>query len=146
MSLIDWVVYALFSLLMLRFAIEVPRIWRGDVDRSSAVPVTWPWGGISWRAVIRAGPAALIGGLTLIVGFPALLIAPEKANGAFARPLIVVLPVLGLFTLSLVAVLCVALLNRPRFLVAPHLRGAPGALAERAARGNERRRVRERRR
>lgn len=146
MSLMDWVIYALFSLLMLRFAIEVPRIWRGDVDRSSAVPVTWPWGGISWRAVIRAGPAALIGGLTLIVGFPVLLIAQEEAHGTFSRPLVVVLPFLGLFVLGLVAVVCVALFNRPRFLVAPHLRGAPGALAECAARGNERRRVRERRR
>lgn len=146
MSGIDWVVYVLTSLVLLRFAFEVPRIWRGDVDRTANVPATWPWGGISWRAVIRAGPACLIGGLTMIVGVPVLLIAPEEANGTFARPLIVVLPFLGLFGLGLVAMAGVALFNRPRFLVAPHLRQAPGALAEWAGRCDRRGRVRTRRR
>lgn len=146
MSGIDWLVYGLFSLMVLRFVFEVPRIWRGDVDRSAKVPATWPWGGISWRAMIRAGPAALILGLTAVVGLPVLLSAPEEANGMFSRPLTFVLPFLGLFYLGLVAAASVFLFNRPRFLVAPHLRQAPGALAERAGRADRRGRVRKRRR
>ena len=145
MSSFDWIAYGGFTVILLVALCRLPRVWRGDMDRMSPVPPGWPWSPIAWRAVIRSGPAAILGGITMVVGLPVLLIAPERAEGGFARPLVVVVPFLVLFALSVLLMLSVALFNRPAFLVAPHLREAPGVFAERAAQRQKRRRRRARR-
>ena len=91
--------------------------WRGEnrPDLYQA-PDWWPFDLPLWRALVRSGPigaveAPLLGGVYIASG-----------------PLDVVLSVLA--TLSLILMLVVALLNRPRFLVAPALRELPGLLDE----------------
>ena len=143
MTAVQWITYVVACVGVLFFIGRLPRIWRGDLDRYQ-VPTTWLWDPIIWRALIRAGPAALPGAITMIVGLPVLLSVPEQPQGGFARPLVVAIPFLVLFVLSVLLMVCVALFNRPRFIVAPHLRQAPGALAEYAARRHRRRHRRQR--
>ena len=115
------------------------RIWRGEVPRLRDEPGGWPWGQIAWRAYVRCVPSLLLPGTTILVVLPVLESVPERADGSFDRPVLVVVPVLAAFALSVLVVLCVAVFNRPKFLVARELRHEPGAATEILARRRRRR-------
>ena len=115
------------------------RIWRGEVPGLSDEPGAWPWGCVAWRAYVRCLPSVIVAGVTFLVLAVVLANAPDRAEGPFARPLVWVVPGLVAFALSVLLVLCVALFNRPRLLVARDLRQEPGAAAELLARRRQRR-------
>jgi hypothetical protein len=61
-----------------------------------------------------------------------LFLTPETTTSAapFVRPLGIAIPALALLALAVLGMTGVALLNWPKFLVAPHHRDQPGAITE----------------
>ena len=104
--------------------------WRGRaLTDPYRAPDWWPFDLLWWRALVRSGPAGTIDGPLVAAGY----LVSGLDRWAAQQAVVVVLAVLTTIALALTVV--VALYNRPRFLVAPHLRAFPGALAE--ARGAE---------
>ena len=139
MAPVDWVAYSVFVAMFALVAWRLRDVWSGVLDPSRTVPTGWLFTSVAWRAAVRASGAGLFVWLLGIVGLPALLLSPERDNGAFARPTGVVVAFLVAFGLGLLAMASVALFNRPRWFVPPPLRAAPGAVAEwRAERSGQR--------
>jgi hypothetical protein len=83
----------------------------------------WPYGAISWRALLRVNTLASAMMLALAITAIVLSIEGKTAQAVGGG--------LSLFTIALlVPCLSVVFFNRPRFLVPPHLRHQPGAFAE----------------
>jgi hypothetical protein len=102
------------------------RVWRNEWKwawNPDEVPVWWDHGGPLWRGFVRVSPVC--GGLIGLLAAAAVLLS-------FDDPLIYAIGqfvgALAVGGLGLPA--CIVLFNRPKTLVAPHLRHQPGALAE----------------
>ena len=93
---------------------------------------------------MRAIPSAVLTSVVGLISLPVLLAAPERTHGPFARSAVVVVPLLVLLALATAAMLATALFNRPKWLVAPHLREQEGAAVEIWNRLKSRRRSRRR--
>lgn len=130
--------------LILPFAVRnVPRFWRHELRTYDRVPAAWPWGDALWRGWVRAIP---IGTATLAVGLVAALsglAVDEDPSGPLPRPLWWAVPALAVLAIAFALMLGVVLLNRPKRIVAPHLRSEAGAIEEwwSAMRGRRRRRT-----
>lgn len=108
----------------------MPRVWRDELAPGGEhAPGWWPWGEALWqggRRVVPLSPAAFAVGLVFGLGSAYV---PEQPEGPFVRPYWAVIPFLGALGLVFALALAVVFLNRPKFIVPPHLREHPGALA-----------------
>lgn len=99
--------------------------WRG---KSATDPYRaadwWPFGLVWWRALVRSGPAGTIEGPLVAAGY----VVSGSDNSSAQQAIEVLVAVLVALALLLTA--AVALYNRPKFLVPPHLRKLPGAVDE----------------
>jgi len=121
-------------------ASRLPKVWRGQAGAAfDRVQPWWFYGEIAWRGWVRAIPSGSVTFLVMLVSLWVSFLAGGFKDGAggAARPIFLVLVIMGIFLLTL-AVL-VFLLNWPKAAVAPHLRSQPGALQEWAARRRARR-------
>lgn len=118
------VLLAVTTAALLRLA---PRVWRNEAGLTADVPIaTWIWGTAAWRGFVRAS--------TLVFPVCWALVAPAFVLGtvtgaAWAEAVGLTLGGAGGLFLF-VGGAAVGLFNRPRWLVAPHLRQQPGMLAE----------------
>lgn len=129
-SLTDVVFFGL-AFAIVPFALRnLPRIWRHELRTFDRMNPYWPWGETLWRGWVRMMPLGVIAMTILLPLGTAGFVVPEDPTGPFVRPLWWVLPVLGALALFWVLAAGVVLLNRPKRLVAPHLRSQPGALEE----------------
>jgi hypothetical protein len=126
----DVVAIALVAMLVL----AAPKLWRNEAGPwTDDSPPPRSWSGwkrsrAGWRGIVRllglAMPLAYVPILLIIV------LATLGASGpAFDAVAIVVLGAATVFMVT--AMPAVFLFNRPRWLVAPHLRHQPGYIAER---------------
>lgn len=106
------------------------RVWRNAAPTMHHRSPIWPGGEIAWRAFVRQCP---VGCATLIAGLLAYLfgvLIPAPQSG-WPQAL---MTAFGLAALVLVAFsVSIALFNRPRLLVPPHLRGERGWIADHLA-------------
>lgn len=131
LSVRDWIVAALLLLIVIFGLRNLPRIWRHELRTYDEVNAYWPWGEAPWRGWVRAMPLSVVW-LALVFPLAGLgAVIPEEPAGPFVRPLWWVLPTLGAFALFGVLFAGVVLFNRPRAIVAPHLRTQSGAVEER---------------
>ena len=106
------------------------RLWRNETRIYDGTPAWWLWGDTLWRAYVRTLSAL---GLTfaidlvLIVG---LLWGPDST----ATILVLGIPLLATMAIAAVLAVGIALFNRPRAAVPPHLRHEGGAVDEWRAR------------
>jgi hypothetical protein len=99
--------------------------WRGkSLSDAHRAPEWWPVDLLWWRALVRSGPAGTIEGPLVAAGY----VVSGLDSWSAQQPIQVVLAVLVAIALLLTAM--VALRNRPKLLVAPHLRQFPGILDE----------------
>ncbi len=127
---------------MLGASWRLAKLWRDDrmSDRIfKTMRSWWIWGDVLLRGWIRALPVGLVGGWLLVLAMAvAAALATETMESSLGFGLLALL-VLLLFV-SLGMAVSVMLLNRPNFVVPPHLRNAPGALKEwRSTRSRRRR-------
>jgi hypothetical protein len=106
---------------------QAPKVWRNEIGYSADdPPPSWLWGPASWRGYHRA-----LTGAALLFWCPA---AAAMVAATVSRPGWVDVLSQVAFGLAGVALLigvpAVWLFNRPKWLVAPHLRHQPGAIAE----------------
>src|SRR3954453_18390597 len=116
-----------FGLLAAGYAYAVGRVWRGHSELDGAPPPAWwPFSPPLWRGVARAFPVQGACALVLIGGGIAADLAGRDSSGYDVGMAVGLVGLLGIVLLALP----IALYNRPRFLVPPHQRDEPGALAE----------------
>jgi hypothetical protein len=113
--------------LVVLVARRAPKVWRNEIGYSSDdPPARWRWGLASWRGYQRT-----TAGVFPLIWCPgALLVVASTISGpAWVQSLVAVLALVpgAVFVIGLPAVW---LFNRPKWLVAPHLRHQPGAIAE----------------
>jgi hypothetical protein len=107
-------------------------IWRWPVIWEKPSPVFdqplawWVWGEALWRAYVRVLP---VGSAVFAVLMVALVPAIYGIGGDAGLVISVAVAVLDLAA-WVVLMATIALFNRPRSLVPPHLRQQPGAVAE----------------
>ena len=121
-----------FVAILILFGLAITRIWQGrsELDMSSA-PSWWPFSKALWRGVTRAFPVQAACVILLIGGGIGADLAGKDSSGYDIGMSIGLLGLLGILLLALP----ITFFNRPRFLVPPHQRDEPGAVAEwRAAR------------
>lgn len=121
-----------FAAIVALFAVAFTRIWQGrsELDGSSP-PSWWPFSDALWRGVMRAFPVQAACVILLIGGGIGADLAGKDSQGYDIGMSVGVVGLLGIFLLALP----ITFFNRPRFLVPPHQRDEPGAVAEwRAAR------------
>jgi hypothetical protein len=121
-----------FVAILVLFALAITRIWQGrsELD-SSSPPPWWPFSEALWRGVARAFPVQAACVILLIGGGIGADLAGKDSPGYDIGMSIGLVGLLGIFLLALP----ITFFNRPRFLVPPHQRDEPGAVAEwRAAR------------
>jgi hypothetical protein len=110
---------------------NLPRLWRNEIRSFDRMQAWWPLGMALWRGWVRGMPLAFFAGCFLLVAVIVGAFVPQDSDSeGFAAPAWYVIPVLGTFFMSLVLFFSVVLVNRPRFVVPPHLRDQPGALKE----------------
>lgn len=97
--------------------------WRWAYDPNN-VPAAWPYGAALWRGLTRIHVLGLI---AMPVG--ALMLLFDQGFDGEAADVLATTFAVALVTV-VVAGWLVILLNRPTFLVPPHLRQQPGALRE----------------
>lgn len=108
-----------------------PRVWRDQLARGGEhAPGWWPWGEALWQGYRRIFLPSLILFGVLVVILSSGLFIPEEPQGPFVRPYWAVIPGLTALGLAGAAMLSTVLFNVPKFLVPPHLRHQPGAVAE----------------
>jgi len=121
-----------FAVLVAGYAYAVAPVWRGHSELDGSAPAAWwPFGTPLWRGAARAFPVQ--GGCVLLLlgGGIAADLAGEGSAGYDVAMGIGLIGLLGVIGLALP----ITFYNRPRFLVPPHQRDEPGAVAEwRAAR------------
>jgi hypothetical protein len=101
-------------------------LWRRPVDAFGEPLAWWVWGAPLWRGYVR-GMAAV--GATFVVDLLLILLVIWGPGGDAVLLAIAAALVLSL-TAGLVLAVTIALFNRPRWAVPPHLRGQPGAVRE----------------
>ena len=118
---------AFFVVLVAGYLFVIARVWQGrsQYDPSSP-PAFWPFSLPLWRGVARAFPIQGACVLILLGGGIAGDLIGEDGKGYDVAMGIGFVGVLGLFLLAFP----ITFFNRPRFLVPPHQRDEPGALAE----------------
>jgi hypothetical protein len=122
MSIFDWIVFVALAALVVGGSLGVRHQWRGGYGVWRA-PSWWVWGEPAFHAWRRI---SLVAVATIAVGNLMFLLAGlgVHESGGVAPWIVVVLTLilLSLFTLATT----IAFYNRPRRLVAPHLRREPG--------------------
>jgi hypothetical protein len=117
----------IFAVLVVGYFFVIARVWQGrsEIDPTRPPP-WWPFGEPLWRGAARAFPVQGACVLVLIgAGITADLIGKDGSGYDLAMA-VGVIGLLGIFLLALP----ITFFNRPRFLVPPHQRDEPGALAE----------------
>jgi hypothetical protein len=118
---------AIFAVLVVGYLFVIARIWQGRSEYDpTRPPAFWPFSDALWRGVARAFPVQ--GGCVLLLiggGITADLIGKDGSGYDIAMA-VGLAGLLGIFLLALP----ITFFNRPRFLVPPHQRDEPGALAE----------------
>jgi hypothetical protein len=118
---------AFFVALVAGYCFVIARIWQGRSQYDpSRPPAFWPFSLPLWRGVARAFPIQGACVLILLGGGIAGVLIGEDGRGYDIAMGIGFAGVLGLFVLAFP----ITFFNRPRFLVPPHQRDEPGALAE----------------
>lgn len=108
----------------------MPRVWRDELATGGEhAPGWWPWGEALWQGYRRLPPLGLAWFVVALVFGLGSAFVPEQPQGPFVRPYWAVIPFLSALGLISAAMLGVVFLNRPKFIVPPHLREHPGALA-----------------
>ena len=118
---------AIFAVLVAGYLFAIGRVWQGRSQQDPASPPAWwPFSLPLWRGVARAFPVQ--GGcvLLLIGGGIAADLAGKESSGYDVWMTIGLVGLLGIVVLALP----ITFFNRPRFLVPPHHRDEPGAVAE----------------
>jgi hypothetical protein len=109
------------------YAVAIKRIWQGTSEYDpSDPPAWWPFSLPLWRGVARAFPVQGACAILVIGGGIAADLAGKGSPGYDFGMSVGLAGLLGLFLLALP----ITFFNRPRFLVPPHQRQDPGALAE----------------
>ncbi len=123
MSADDWVGFSLALFFTVLIALKLPAVWRNEHGFDPDVPPPgWIFDPASWRALVRTYPAT-VGMMAFGVPFALLSVFPDAAPPAMY--------VTGAATLAFtVLAVSTAVANRPKWLVAPHLRHQPGLIAE----------------
>lgn len=112
----------------------VPQLWRGCATEAMTPPPWWLWSERAWAAWVRGTPVGSAGfGILVLVAIVGNFL-PEEPWAGFARPWWFVLPALTLFGAVTTLLVSIALFNRPKRLVPPHLRDAPGLWDDRRRR------------
>ena len=94
--------------------------WRGKSTTDPyRAPDWWPFDLVWWRALVRSGPAGTIEGPLVAAGYVVSGFDTSSAQDVVE----VIVAVLAAIALLLTA--AVALYNRPKLLVPPHLRELP---------------------
>lgn len=127
MTLKDAIALACAPFLFCLFAWFLPQWWRNERGLHTGMPPPSRSSSTTfWHAVVRTWGALAISILTAI---PPAVVTEFVTDGpvyALCNALLGVVALMWLFVIP-----SVWLYNRPRFLVAPHLRAMPGWLAER---------------
>jgi hypothetical protein len=115
------------------FAVAITRVWQGRSELDGTRPAAWwPFSDALWRGAARAMPVSGAGALLLIGGGIA---GDLIGKGSSGYDIAMSVGLVGLLAIVLLA-FPITFFNRPRFLVPPHQRDEPGAVAEwRTARG-----------
>ncbi len=99
--------------------------WRGTrTTDPHRAPDWWPFDLVWWRALVRSGPAGTIEGPLVATGY----VVSGLDSWSAQQVVEIIVGVLAAGALLLPA--AVALYNRPKLLVPPHLRELPGAVDE----------------
>jgi hypothetical protein len=127
----DIVPLTICVVLALACARVLPSVWRNERGLHMDTPAPWwPWGGPSWRTFVRIWPTFAV---TLFVWLATVVATGIAPDGSAADT--VATAVGGTASILMIVFwFTVALLNRPRLLVVPHLRDQPGLLDERRGR------------
>jgi hypothetical protein len=126
------VVFALLAFMAWLYVRAAPRLWTGHAGPAAdeRPPAWWPLGAPSWRGGSRAALVTVPSGALLILfgwGFN------RTTPGSTAYGVLGTLAAAS--TLLLIGLtVTITLVNRPRFLVPPHLRAQRGVLQERRER------------
>jgi hypothetical protein len=109
------------------YALAIKRIWQGtsELDDSDPAP-WWPFSDALWRGTARASPVLGACAILVIGGGIAGDLAGKDTPGYDVAMSVGLVGLLGLFLFALP----ITFFNRPRFLVPPHQRDDPGAVAE----------------
>jgi hypothetical protein len=109
------------------YAVAIKRVWQGTSEYDpSGPPAWWPFSLPLWRGVSRAFPVQGACAILVIGGGIGADLAGKDSSGYDIGMSVGLVGLLGLFLLALP----ITFFNRPRFLVPPHQRDDPGALAE----------------
>jgi len=131
------VVFGLLAFMCFIYVRAAPRLWDGRAGAAEDEPPPggWPLGAASWRGGMRATLVTLpCSALLILFGWAFNRTSPDST--AYD-----VLGTLGAASVLLLIGLTasITLVNRPRFLVPPHLRSQRGVLQERRERREHRR-------
>jgi uncharacterized membrane protein len=109
---------------------RLPTLWKETPRRSARAPTWWLWGDSLWRGWMRALPAGTVSaallGLSCCFGFLSTATSGEVHDAAWR--IFAVLFVSAIF-IPIVIMPLIILVNRPKFVVAPHLRKQKGLIA-----------------
>ena len=123
------IVFAIVVLggIVVLYAAAIKRVWQGTSESDpSDPPAWWPFSLPLWRGVSRAFPVQGACAILVIGGGIGADVAGKDSAGYDIGMSVGLVGLLGLFLLALP----ITFFNRPRFLVPPHQRDDPGALAE----------------
>ncbi|MDE3194006.1 MAG: hypothetical protein KGN00_09990 [Chloroflexota bacterium] len=132
-----WLLTIVWAATMLYAAAQVWSFWREarSVPAWTGVPGWWPLGDALWRGTVRSCAVWVSMG-----SLAALLLGIVEFGGWRGRPAVIEGPAATLVTMLSAAILVllglmasVVLFNKPGFVVPPHLRSEPSALARWAA-------------
>lgn len=116
--------FVVFTIGLAVATLLLPRYWRHEIRTLDRAQSGSALGDVT-EAGLRIMPIAIAGGWLLVCGFMLLPLLPRE------RPesLLFVVPYTVALLTIVVLVFTVWFLNRPRFLVPPHLRDRPGTLS-----------------
>lgn len=103
----------------------LPKVWRNEKQLFSVTPSPfWPLGKATWRGYIRGYPISnLLIAVAVVLYF---FVRHDGGNIVGVGSVVSFSLLLALFVMYL----GIMFFNRPRWLVAPHLRSQPGAVKE----------------
>jgi hypothetical protein len=106
----------------------VRRIWRHETAMLDRPPAWWAWSERGWDAVTRCLPVSPFVLPALSLAILVSMVVPQHRSAGFAVPWWFAVPTFVVFGLSAMLLICIALFNRPKAFVAPHLRSQRGLL------------------
>jgi hypothetical protein len=114
-----WISYGIGAV---RLLTVLPRWWRRPLREWSNVPTLWPFPHALFRGMVRAmGVGTALWLSVLLVLHPGVSVPIPHAFELVSAWIVIAL---------IVVCFTIQLLNWPKFLVPPYLRGEPGALRE----------------